>query len=134
MKPLVAPPDGERLALDYLKAALTGRGETATVGIGVPGGWTTESGDHVQIGLDGTPVVEYPVLWRTTLRVTAWSPSTTEAKRLASLCEALLLSHPGSPGWSGCLPGTGVLPTDDPDTGAALASITVRQKLRGQTV
>lgn len=132
-KPLLAPDDAERLGVDFLTDALGSRAEDVTVGVNVPPSWAKGTKAHVQVALDGTPVVA-PPLWRATLRVTCWHESTTEAKRLARLCEGLLLAHPGSPGWSGCLPGTGVLPTRDPDTGAQLASITVLAKLRGQAL
>lgn len=130
-KPLIAPDDAEHLGIDFLTAALADRTEDVTVGVNVPSTWKKGTKAHVQVGLDGTPTVTPPV-WRATLRVTCWHESTTEAKRLARLCEALLLTHPGSPGWAGCLPGTGVLPAKDPDTGAQLASITVLAKLRGR--
>lgn len=133
-KPNVAPPDGERLAIDYLEQQMSNRGESVTVRAGPPSDWTPADGAILQVELDGTPTVSWPVLWVSTLRVTAWSESTTEAKRLARLAESELLAHPGATGWSGCRPGTGVFPARDDATDAALASITVRQKLRGLPV
>lgn len=135
-KPLVAPPDAERVTIDYLTSELDARGESTPTGVNVPHDWTAKSGDYLQVALDGTPTVNYPALWVATVRVTAWSASTTKAKRLAGLAQAILLAHPGdrAAGVAGCLPGTGVLPTRDPKTKAALASITVRMKLRGLPV
>lgn len=132
-KPLVIPPDAEHVTIDYLAESLAARGDLSKVGVDVPSSWTTASEDYVQVALDGTPTVQYPVLWIATVRVTCWSSSPTKAKDRARLCEGLLLTHPGdrAVGVVGCLPGTGVLRTKDPDTKAALASITVRMKLRG---
>jgi len=129
-KPLVVPADAERVTIDYLAVTLAGRGEDATVGVTVPQKWGKTTKPHVQVALDGTPVVQYPCLVRATVRVTVWHASTTTAKRLANLCMGLLLAHPGDADMAGCLPGTGVLPAVDPATKAQLASITVRAKLR----
>lgn len=133
MKPLAQCPDAERVIVDYLTEQLAARNNLTPVGVGVPPGWTLGSGDFVQVELDGTPVSEAPVAWRSTLRVTAWSASRSKAKDLAALCEALLMAHPGDrvTGCSGCLPGTGVLMAQDPDTKAQLASVTALVKLRG---
>lgn len=133
VKPLVVAPDIERLGIDYLKAELAARLEDVTVGVDLPASWVIGTKAHIQVALDGTPIAD-PPLWRATLRVTAWHSSTTTAKRLASLCEGLLLAHPGSPSWAGCRPGTGLLPARDPATKAALASITVLAKLRGSAL
>jgi len=127
-KPLAVAPDIERITVDYLTATLAARSQDVTVGVNVPTTWTTATKAHVQVALDGTPVVAYPVMARPTVRVTAWHASTTTAKALAALCEGLLLSHPGTPAVAGFLAGTGVFPAKDPATGAQLASITVRAK------
>jgi len=129
-KPLAIAPDAERLAIDYLAAALAARSVTATVGVDIPTTWTTTSTQHVQVALDGTPSLEYPVLARATVRLTAWASTTTVAKSLVSLAQGLMCSHPGSPTIASVQPLTGVLPTRDPDSGAQLASVTVRVNLR----
>jgi len=131
VKLLAVPPDAERVTIDYLTAALAARSQDVTVGVGIPTTWTTATKPHVQIALDGTPIVEYPILWRASVRITAWSSSTTTAKALAALCEALMCSHPGSATVASVQSLTGVLPTRDPDTGAQLASVSVRVNLRG---
>lgn len=131
-KPLLAPDDAEHLGVDFLTAALAARSEDVTVGVDVPSTWKKGTKAHVQVALDGTPTVDWPVWWAT-LRVTCWHESTTEAKRLARLTEGLLLAYAGDGvSWAGCRPGTGVLPAKDRDTAAQLASITVRMKLRGR--
>ena len=131
MKPLAVPPDAERVTIDYLTAALATRSQDVTVGVDIPTTWTTATKPHVQIGWDGTPEVQYPILWRASVRITAWSSSTTTAKALAALCEALMCSHPGSAQVASVQSLTGVLPTRDPDTGAQLASVSVRVNLLG---
>lgn len=130
MKPLVAFPDAERLAVDYLTDALADRDEDVTVGVDLPATWTTASKNHVQVALDGTPIVTYPALAKATVRVTAWSGAATQAKALAGLAMSLLLTHPGSSDIASVRPLTGVLPARDPDSGAQLASITVQVNLR----
>jgi hypothetical protein len=129
-KPLAVPPDAERIVIDYLTASLLARGKDVTVGVIIPTAWTSATKPHVQVALDGTPIVEYPVFGRASMRITAWASTTTAAKALAGLCEGLMLSHPGSNVVSSVQPLTGVLPTRDPDTGAQLASISVRVNLR----
>lgn len=134
MKPVVAPPDGERLAVDYLETLLPAYGQDVTVGVDLPSSWTVKSKPHVLVGMDGTPTGNPPALFNTVIRVSVWAPSTTAAKALAGLCQGLLLAHQGQPGWDGCRFGTGVLAGSDPDSKAPLASITVIAKLRGLPV
>jgi len=134
VKPLVVFPDAERVVVDYLTKALADRSEDVTVGVGVPSSWTSSQKRHVQVAWDGTPSLTYPAAARATVRVTAWSSSTTASKDLAGLCQALLLTHPGGGGVGNVREGTGVLPAQDPDTKAQLASITVRVSLRGALI
>ena len=96
-KPLAVPPDAEHVTIDYLTPALAARGQDVTCGVNIPTTWTTTTKPHVQVALDGTPIVEYPVLWRASIRVTCWASSTTAAKALVALAHGLLLQHPGSP-------------------------------------
>ena len=130
MIPLAVAPDAERLTIDYLRPALAARSVTATVGVDIPTTWTTTSTQHVQVALDGTPSLEYPILARATVRLTAWAPSTTAAKALVSLAQGLMCAHPGDASVASVQALTGVLPTRDPDSGAQLASVTVRLNLR----
>ena len=129
--PLAAAPDAEILAINYLTTALAARGETATVGVIIPTTTTwTGSTKFIQVALDGTPIVEYPVMERASVRVTAWAGSTTEAKRLCRLVLGLLCSHPGGSGVGSIRPLTGCLPTKDPTTDAQLATGSVQMNLR----
>jgi len=133
-KPLAIPPDAEHVTIDYLTTALAGRGQDVTVGVDIPTTWAAGTKPHVQVALDGTPAMQYPVLWRCTLRVTAWSSSTTTAKALVALAHGLLLQHPGSTEVGSIRPLTGTLPTRDPVTGAQLASVTVQVNLLGSVL
>ena len=130
MIPLAVVPDAERIVVDYLTIALAARSITATVGVDLPVTWDATSVQHVQVALDGTPSLRYPVLARATVRLTAWASTTTAAKSLASLAQGLLCSHPGSTAIGSVQALTGVLPARDPSTGAQLASVTCRVNLR----
>ena len=131
MKPLAIPPDAEHVAIDYLTPALAARGQDVTCGVNIPTTWTSTTKSHVQVALDGTPEITYPIRWRTTIRLTAWASTTTAAKALAALAHGLMLQHPGSPEVGSVRPLTGTLPTRDPVTGAQLASVTVQVNLTG---
>ena len=131
MKPLAIPPDAEHVAIDYLTPALAARGQDVTCGVNIPTTWTSTTKSHVQVALDGTPEITYPIRWRTTIRLTAWASTTTAAKALAALAHGLMLQHPGSPEVGSVRPLTGTLPTRDPVTGAQLASVTVQVNLVG---
>ena len=129
MKPFAIPPDAERAVIARLTVLLAGRGEDVTVGLNVPAIWAKGTKPHVQVGLDGT-TVEYPVLWRSSVRITVWYESPTTAKRIALLCEALLITY-GVPGASNVQSRTGLIPALDPDTKAQLASVGLFVNLRG---
>lgn len=131
MIPVAVPPDAEHVAIDILTAALGARAQDVTVGVNVPATWTVGTKPHVQVALDGTPEVIYPLMWRASVRVTTWHESTTIAKALAALSQAILCAYAGSPTVASVQPLTGVLPARDPDTGAQLASITCRMNLLG---
>jgi hypothetical protein len=137
VKPLAVPPDAEHVVIDYLSPALLARGQDVTCGVNIPTTWnplpTTQGGTkpHVQVALDGTPEITYPIRWRTTIRLTAWASTTSAAKALAALAHGLMLQHPGSPEVGSVRPLTGTLPTRDPVTGAQLASVTVQVNLTG---
>lgn len=131
MKPVTVPPDAERVLVGLLKVLLAGQGEDVTVGVDLPAEWQPGTKPHVQVALDGTPEVSYPVLWRASMRVTCWATSTTTAKALAALSQAVLASHEGGSGVYSIQPLTGVQPAKDPDTAAQLATVTVQVNLRG---
>lgn len=130
MRPHREQPDVEAIVLAFLKPLLAQRDATATIGVGVPATWSTDSPDHLQIELDGTPVAYPPIFWRSTVRCTGWSRSRTKAKGLASWAQAALLAHPGGDGISGCQFGTGVMVARDPDTRGLLGSTTTLVRVR----
>jgi len=138
VKTLAVPPDAEHVVIDYLTTALAAHGQDVTCGVNIPTTWTDGTKPHVQVALDGTPIVTYPILFRASVRVTCWTSSTTAgttpAKALAALCFALLCVHPGGSGVASIRPLTGVLPAQDNATLAQLASVSVQVNLLGAVV
>lgn len=129
---LAKPVRAEGLVAGILNAAFIARGETATAGVIIPTAATwTAATKFAQVAQVGTTRLVYPIAWFTTVRVTAWVGTTTAAQDLAALCEALLLSHPGSALVAGFLPLTSGLLAKDAATGAQLSSFTVTAKLQG---
>ena len=130
-RPLVTYPDPERAVVDHLIDALAD--EDVTVGVGVPTDWDKADDPHIQVACDGTPLDEHPVAHRTTIRIVAWSSSTSEAKRLALLAHGHLLGDPTGDIHS-VTPLTGLLPASDPGHDAELASFTVRVRVRSTPI
>lgn len=126
MKTVVDWPDVESLAVDLIDSYAL----AATVGVGVPTSWTAGSGPHIQVALDGTPVVVSPIYVRATIRVTVWDDQITEAKALAGHLQGLMHAHMGGYDITAIQPLTGTFPARDPDTGAELASFTVAAAVR----
>lgn len=119
-------PDPERVVRDYLDTVLT-----ETVGVGVPTNWVKGSSDpHVQTSLDGMFMASWPVAGEATIRLVAWATSPTAAKELAQRAQGYLLAHDGTGQIARTRPLTGLLPARDEQTGAEIASVTVRVTLR----
>lgn len=130
-KVLAQLPDAEHAVIVCLTAALIARGQSATVGTTVPTtAWASTSVPFVQVALDGTPTVDYPIRAAASVRITAWAYTNTAAKALANLCEGLLLSYGGDRQISEILSLTGCVPSRDTATNAQLATIAVRVVLR----
>lgn len=125
-KPVAIPTDAERATVDYLKAALLARGQDVTCGVNEPTPWADATKPHVQVMSDGTPSATYPMTAAATIRLTAWATGTTAAKALAGLAQGIMLAHPGGGGIQSVNFLTGMQPTRDADTGAQLATSTVR--------
>ena len=137
----VTYPDGEIQSVDWLTEALpsrfTGdddRFDGTTVGIDLPGEWTTASPPHVMVALDGTPSAAHPIEAYQTIRLTAFALKKTDAKRLCAIAHGTLLAHPGGNGVGRVEYLTGVQPATDPTTGAAIAACTSRVTVRSQPV
>lgn len=134
-RPLVTFADAEVTLKDYLVPLLAARSDVmgASCSVGqLPGGWQPRtSPPHVGVMWDGTPEASYPVQARATVRLTTWAAKGTDAKRLCWLVMGLALCHPGGGGVSSVRFLTGPLPARDPESGADLASCTVRVNLRG---
>lgn len=133
-RPAVLIPDVERLIVDYLQ---TIRGlylpTGATIGVGVPAGWTSARPPHIQIVNDGTPSMVWPIVASPTVRVVVRAATTTLAKSTAAMALGLLCADGWPPSFS-IIPLTGVLPASDPDTRAELASFTVRVNVRSTPI
>lgn len=132
MKPVAVHPDVERLVIDLLMSLLEPTEPDVDVGVDVPAEWSAGAPEFIQIAWDGTPRMSHPVAGHPTVRLTAWAHRTTRAKYLAAVSQALLCAHTGGAGISSIKPGVGILPTTDPDTGAPIASCTVRVTVRTQ--
>lgn len=130
MKLAVTYPDPERATVDALAELLLLIAPTATVGIGVPVGWVPASAPHLQVILDGTPELDHPVVMYSVVRLLVRAGTTTAAKALCTVAMGLLCSRTGYHGIATATPLTGPLAAQDPDTGAELASCTVRLTLR----
>lgn len=118
-----AQQDDERAVVDVLAAVLPGIGEDVTVTVGGPvTGWRPSSRPHIKVTSDGTPSIDN-VSTRATVRCTAYAGSTTEAKRLAALAQAVLVARYDL---INAVALTGVLAARDDDTGAEIAMTTVQ--------
>lgn len=126
-RPVVMYEDVERLVIDVLEDLLDDHETSFTVGVGVPTGWTAAAPPHFQVSCDGTFAVMHHVAVRSTVRITVWATSTGEAKRLANLALGLIDGYTGEPAMR---VSTGILPAQDPDTNAEIASITATVTVR----
>lgn len=133
MKPLLVPPDPERVVVDYLTAALRARGDSTAVGTDLPGDWKPTSPMFVQVADDGGTVVQR-LLHRHTVRVTVWSGTKSAGKQMAGLCLGLMLCHPGDDQVAGVPEASGILPALDPATKGRLASFTATVNLLAQAI
>lgn len=127
MKSLVTYPDAERLTVDYLTDELD---EDATIGVGVPIGWAKDDTPHLEVALDGVPLLDHPMFAHATVRLVARAETTTEAKRIAMKALGVLCGHPGGDGITTVRPLTGPLPARDPASQAELAAVTARVTVR----
>lgn len=134
MKPAVMPRDVERLVVDFLEDALAEHDPDASVGIGVPGGWTPTQFPHLEVVSDGEPLNVWPIAMRATIRLVARAATTTDAKALCALAFGLLCAHNGDGVIVQTRPLTGVLAARDPDTHVEIASATVRVTCRTEPI
>lgn len=128
------PRDVERLVVDYLEDALADHDPDASVGVGVPGGWTPTQFPHLEVVSDGEPVNLWPVAMRATIRLVARAATTTDAKALCNLAFGLLCAHNGDGEIVQTSPLTGVLAARDTETHVEIASATVRVTVRTEPI
>jgi hypothetical protein len=126
VKNLVTYPDPEIHTVDLL--ASYDELDSYTVAVGLRNDWTTEDAIHLAVACDGEFVDWHPVASKATVRVTAWGDTPTVTKQAAHLAQGLLLAE------GHIWPLTGVLPANDPESGAELASFTVRVVLRSTPI
>ena len=121
-------PDVERCARDLLDELTP---SPTTVGISVPDNRDKAgSPPHLQVAWDGTFPASSRLIATATIRVTAWSATTSAAKSAALDAHARLCAHRGGTGITLIRPGVGPMPARDPETGAELAWFTVRATVR----
>lgn len=135
MKPLVTFPDAEAVMLDHLEPLLSARTDDfrpATFTNRFPTARPAGKRTHLQVELDGTPVVEYPAVERATVRFSLYAgpDHADSAKEAAAVVQALVAAHPGSAEvWSTRLL-AGRLKGIDPATKYPFVSFTARINLR----
>jgi hypothetical protein len=134
VKVLAAFPDAEQLVIDLLTELIADHEDDVTVGLGVPTGWKPTDPAHLEVAMDGTPDQKPPIVAHPTIRIIARAATSTEAKRLAALAQGLLLAHRGGSGITGIRPLAGVLPAQDPQTRAELASVSLRVTVRSEPI
>lgn len=135
MKQLVTFPDAEAVMLAYLKALWTPRVEEfrpATFSNAFPKAAPVGKSTHLQVELDGTPVVEYPAVERATVRFTLWAATgqPDSAKSAAAITQGLVAIHPGSAQVGATRILTGRLKGVDPASKYLFVSFTARVSLR----
>lgn len=123
-------PDVEKLVRAYLADQFAEFDPDVTVGVGVPTDWTPESPAHVQVASDGIFSIVHRILAHATIRLVAWSSSTSISKELAGVALGLLCAHPSGGGIVVARPTTGPLPARDEANRAELAAVTARVTVR----
>src|SRR5690606_6968966 len=112
----------EEAAKDWLEVAMVSRWPGCTVGLALPRDWKNGTAEHVMVACDGTPTAVHPIEAYSTVRVTAFAHSRSDAKRLCGIAHAALLAHPLGDGVGRVEFLTGAQPAKDESTGAYIAS------------
>ncbi|GAA1406267.1 hypothetical protein GCM10009639_53940 [Kitasatospora putterlickiae] len=130
MKARVLFPDAAAEACTLLRTALAARPEAyaagATVGTKVPDARSPEDPrlPLVLVALDGATPHPSRLNAEVVLRISVWHADNDQAHDLAQLAAALLHTAAG-PVIRSTRPGTGPVPGVDPDSGVALATLTL---------
>ena len=135
MKPLVEFGDAEAAMIRHISAGWATRVEAyrpATFTNAFPVAALRGAVTHVQVELDGTPIVEYPATERASVRFTCWAApgQPSHAKRVAALTQAMVATHPGDADVWGTRILAGRLRGRDPATGNEFVFFTARINLR----
>jgi hypothetical protein len=131
-KPTVTLPDPERITIDAFVAA----GRTG-VSVRYPSSTLTGTNTRVQVELESSSVIRYPIMERANLRVVAHAApgKRDEVKALAATLLADLYVHPGNASVAGFVPlsgRSGVV--TDPTTRNEMCWFLVRADLFATTV
>ena len=143
MKPRVIFGDPETLLANHIRTQFTGRPEVykpATVSTSFPS-TALVNATHVQVELEVGSADDYPIAERAQVRVTCHAPNArgtghtvggrSDVKRLASLAQALIYSHPGNADVAGCTILVGRSDViEDPDTTNLMVWFLVRVNLK----
>lgn len=126
--PLTTFPDSQLAIIELLRAQLDA---SVTVSARVPGTQSLDASSLplVVVRLDAAEL-KYPVLETVTIRVSVWHSSELDALALAQAARAELLSYGGGSKVRAILPGSGPIPTTDPESGDSVAFFTVSAYMR----
>ncbi|MFC0314486.1 hypothetical protein ACFQNE_02050 [Gordonia phosphorivorans] len=123
----VEPVDVVTPVRDWLRARLGEKFPDVRVELELPADWEFGDPPVLAIADDGGPLDQWPVCTRPTLRLTSY----TTGRDTAIIRRALgLLLCSDVPPLASVLPGTAVIEARDSRTGADLASVTVRTRVR----
>lgn len=134
MSVLVTYPDVQAAGITLLSDALAGRTEPYAQNVTVRSYSPYDSGDVpvVQVTKDSDSTT-YPIISRSTLRITVWHESAADAHDLGSLCQGLLLAHDGST-IEATQSLTGPIPGVDRDLGLDYSTFTVAATMHATVV
>jgi hypothetical protein len=127
VKPAVRPVDAAQLIKDWLVLTLAPVFPELAIRLEHHQDWELGDGPELVVFDDSGPLDQWPVATRPTIRITTWT--TGRDVSIANHVLGLMLCTP-IPGIAQVLPGTAVIETRDPATGADLASFTVRTRVR----
>lgn len=112
--------DAPAVVRGYLRTVVEGIAFRSSL----PGDWSPASGMTATVVGDGTSVSDRG--WtRENVRVSVRGSVEPEVRRVAALCDAVLLEPGAVPGVS-VVPGAGMIVTADDEFGGFIASVTVR--------
>lgn len=88
---------------------------------------------YLMVDLDDSET-RYPVNEEALLRISVWAAEEWRTLEIAQIARAVLRDHRGSKVRSYGDPATGPYPTEDPDSGQPLATLTITARLKPETL